>query len=309
MITYYGLEECKLSSKPVVTLGSFDGLHLGHKSLIQNVVNQAKLENAPSLVITFEPHPRLVLQKNIQDFKLLNTIQEKIIGFETTQIDILLILEFSLEFSKKSYNQFVKEILVDGLGIESIIIGYDHQFGNNREGTVETLTELAKIYDFKVLQIPPSVIDNNAISSSKIRKHLEKGELNEANQLLGYHYFVSGIVVHGNKIGRTLGFPTANIHFDNNYKLLPADGVYAGKLLVDNIYYNAVISLGIRPTFDFKERLLEVYLPNQNINLYDKNVKVEFFHRVRPQLKFNSKEELISQMHKDVDDSLSLLAQ
>ena len=306
MNIYNNLSNYKPTNKSVLTLGTFDGVHLGHLRLLKKIVDDSKKERLESIVLTFFPHPRMVLQ-NDSELKLLNTIEEKAELLENSGIDNLIVHPFDQEFSRLSAEEFVKEILVEKLNIKKIVIGYDHRFGRNRTATIEDLIEFGKTYDFEVEQISAEEINDVTISSTKIRNSLKNGDIKQANKFLGYNYTLSGIVVSGKKIGRTIGFPTANLKINEDYKLIPKDGVYIVSSVINNTTVYGMMNIGKNPTFSENENSLEVYFLNLNKDLYGLSLTISFIDRIRDEIKFKSIEELKNQIEIDKKYSLSFL--
>ena len=259
-----------------------------------------------SLVLTFFPHPRMVLQQD-SSIKLLNTIDEKATLLEKFGIDNLIIHPFDEAFSNLSAEEFVKNILVDKLNIHKIIIGHDHRFGKNRTADINDLIAFGKKYSFEVEQINAHEIDEIAISSTKIRKALIEGNIKLANQYLGYSYYISGKVVEGKKIGRTIGYPTANIQINENYKLLPKNGVYVVSSEIDNILYFGMMNIGKNPTIGENDQSIEVHFFNLNEDIYNKNLQISILEHIREEQKFNSLSELQAQLDKDKLFSLNYI--
>ena len=250
MKVYNSIEEFKTASKTAVTIGTFDGVHNGHNVIIAQLKNAASKIGGESVILTFFPHPRMVLYPDDNELRLLNTIEERKEMLRKAKIDHLIIHPFSKEFSRLSSTEFVRDILVNKLNVSTLVIGYDHHFGRNREGSFKHLQELAPLYDFNVEEIAAQEIQQINISSTKVRISLSNGEIHAANQFLGYNYSIKGMVVAGNKMGRTIGFPTANIKIDEWYKLIPSKGVYAVQILLDNKTYKGMLNIGNRPTLN-----------------------------------------------------------
>ena len=290
----------------IITIGTFDGVHLGHKSILEKLKHATQNNQYESLVLTFFPHPRMVLQQD-SSIKLLNTIDEKATLLEKYGIDNLIIHPFDEAFSNLTAEEFVKYILVDKLNIHKIIIGYDHRFGKNRTADINDLITFGKKYSFEVEQINAHEIDEIAISSTKIRKALLDGNIKLANQYLGYPYFISGIVVEGKKIGRTIGFPTANIQINENYKLLPKNGVYVVSSEIDNVLYFGMMNIGKNPTIGENDQSIEVHFFNLNEDIYNKNLQILILEHIREEQKFNSLSELQAQLDKDKLFSLNYI--
>jgi len=281
-----------------VTIGTFDGVHFGHQKIIEKVVSEAKEANKKSVVLTFFPHPRMVLQKDVS-VKLINTIDERAVLLEKTGLDYLIIHPFSKEFSKMTALEFVRNILVDQLNISKLIIGYDHHFGKNREGNITQLTEYSHVYDFKVEEIPAQDIDEVSVSSTKIRSALNAGDLKTANHYLGYFFMLTGTVVNGKKLGGKIGFPTANIHIEESYKLIPKNGVYVVKSFIENQSVFGMMNIGNRPTVNENYQTIEVHFFDFNQNLYGQKITVELMYFLRDEKKFDSIELLAIQLKKD----------
>lgn len=278
-------------------MGTFDGVHLGHKKIIERLL-QSSSANEESLVLTFFPHPRMVLQEE-SDIKLLNTIEERSQLLEKAGLQNLIIHPFDQAFSRLTAEEFVKNILVEIFNIKKIIIGHDHRFGRNRTANIDDLIVFGREYGFEVEQISAQEIDEVSISSTKIRNALHDGKILLANEYLGYHYFFSGTVVHGKKLGRTIGFPTANLEIEENYKLIPAYGVYAVDCVVENQTLKGMLNIGIKPTFEGETASVEVHLFDFNADLYGKKIKVALRKHIRGEQKFSSVEDLKAQLKKD----------
>ncbi len=291
-------------ANPVVTIGTFDGVHPGHLHIINKVNETAKRTSGESVLLTFYPHPRMVLHPEDHHLKLLNTPEEKSTLLAQAGIQHLMIYPFSIEFSRQSAFDYVRDLLVNGIKAKTVVVGYDHRFGRNREGDHTTLIELAETFGFEVEEIPPQTIDEVNISSTKIRQALAVGQVNEAAKYLGRPYSLGGEIVHGDKIGRQLGFPTANIRVDYPYKLVPAHGVYAVKVLLDNRKLAGVMNIGIRPTTHSNSlEIIEVYIIDFDEEVYGKQITVEFVERLRDEKKFGSIDELKKGIAKDIAEA------
>lgn len=314
MKVYHNVKEVQKALNPVVTIGTFDGVHLGHQQIIRRLREAAANSNGISIVLTFHPHPRLVLFPQQHDLQLLTTLDEKINLLERYGVQQLVIQPFTKEFSLLSHAAFVQQILVDGLGVKKLIIGYDHHFGHDRKGGLKELQQMAPQFGFEVEEIPEQDIDAIAISSTRIRKALQAGAVAEAATLLGHDYSLSGTVVKGKQLGRTLGFPTANIKVNDPVKLIPPNGIYAVQVQLEareedvKNLYNGVLSIGTRPTFDDGDRSIEVNIFDFDETIYGQQLTVFFKHYLRPELKFDSAEALIEQMTKDKLRSIELLS-
>lgn len=292
------IQEFHSNNKTIATLGTFDGVHLGHKKIIDKLVQSASKENNESLVLTFFPHPRMVLQ-NDDSIKLLNTIQERGDLLEKAGLDNLIIHPFDQKFSQMEAHEFVKTILVEQFQIKKIIIGYDHRFGKNRSADINDLIAFGKIYNFEVEQISAEEIDEVSISSTKIRKALESGNISLANEYLGHNYSLTGKVIHGKKLGRTINFPTANIKIEEDYKLIPQNGVYIVKSLINEIWVFGMMNIGTNPTVNGEAQSIEVFYLDFDGDLYDKTLTVEILQRIRSEEKFASLQDLKDQINKD----------
>nr|BFF36238.1 bifunctional riboflavin kinase/FAD synthetase [Tenacibaculum mesophilum] len=302
----HSLFDLNPSQKTIITIGTFDGVHIGHQKIIEKLVSEAKASNKKSVLLTFFPHPRMVLQKDVS-IKLINTITEKAQHLEKLGLDYLIIHPFSKEFSRLTALDFVRDILVNQLNISKLIIGYDHHFGKNREGNIEQLTEYSHLYDFTVQEIPAQDIDDVSVSSTKIRKALANGHLKAANNYLGYNFSLTGKVVNGKQLGGKIGFPTANIDIPEDYKLIPKTGVYIIKSIIENTTIYGMMNIGNRPTVDGEHQTIEVHYFNFNQNLYCKELTIELLYYLRNEQKFDSVSCLISQLKKDKQNSLLFL--
>jgi len=292
--------------KTVVTIGTFDGIHIGHQKILKDLIETAKKENKKSVLLTFFPHPRMVLQKEVT-IQLLNTIEEKSSLLEKMGLDYLIIHPFSKEFSRLTALDFVRDILVNQLNTSRLIIGYDHHFGKNREGNIHQLKEYSSLYDFNVEEIPAQDIDNVSVSSTKIRNALQEGSLKTANNYLGYNYMLNGTVVNGKSLGGKIGFPTANLEVNETYKLIPKTGVYIIKTVIDSVLFYGMMNIGFRPTVSGKDQTIEAHLFNFNKDLYGKNLRLELLYFLREEKKFDSIDDLIVQLKLDKENSIAYL--
>jgi riboflavin kinase/FMN adenylyltransferase len=308
MIIHEGYENLNLVA-PVVTIGIFDGVHRGHRALLDCLVSRAVESEGETVVITFFPHPRLVLEKNRENLSFLTSMEEKKVLLENAKIDHLVIIEFNKQFSKIPACDFIKEVLLDKIGTKNLIIGYNHHFGRSGEGDFNTIKHCAESFDFKVEQVQGFHTEEGAISSSSIRNALLNGRIEEANRWLGYSYSVRGSVVEGRKIGRAIGFPTANIKPDYEYKLIPGNGVYAVEVQLDDIKYRGMLSIGSNPTVnnDTRTRSIEVNILDFDMDIYGKNISVLFRERLRDEIKFENTKQLAEQMELDKRQVLELL--
>ena len=292
--------------KSVITIGTFDGVHIGHRKILEKITHSAKDLNCESIVLTFFPHPRMVLQEN-SSIKLLNTMEEKGKLLQKIGVDNLIIHPFDKEFSQLSAEEFVKKVLVEQLQIQKIIIGYDHRFGRNRTADINDLIVFGEKYDFEVEQISAQEIDDIAISSTKIRTALSEGTISLANEYLGYNYFFSGTVIKGNQLGRTIGFPTANIQIKEDYKLIPKNGVYIVKSYLQEELIYGMMNIGNRPTVNGTNQTIEVHFLNFNEDLYGQEITIELLEFIRDEQKFDSLDALKNQIQKDKEYCIKYL--
>lgn len=289
------------TTNPVVTIGIFDGVHLGHVQILERIKRVALNIGGETVVVTLWPHPRLVLSNNKDAVRLLSTLDEKISLIEKNGIDNMIILPFSREFANISYDKFIQDYLVNGIHARSIIVGYNHHFGKDRKGGFEQLKDNAHKFGFSVERQTPVIIEDKTVSSSVIRDLINEGNVVLANKLLGYHYNVEGKVIEGKKIGKKLGFPTANIEVKNENKLIPQTGVYAVKAEIENKWYNGMLNIGVRPTIAEQSHnfTVEVHILDFNRDIYGKDVRLKFIQRIRDEKKFKDVNELIEQLKRD----------
>lgn len=287
MKEHKGAYSFKSEHPTVITIGTFDGVHVGHKKIIEKLVNTANLSNMESAILTFFPHPRMVLQ-NESDIKLINTIEERIQILEKSGIDHLIIHPFTHQFSRLSALEFVRDILVHKLNAKKIIIGYDHRFGRNRTADINTLKGFGKQFEFEVEEIGKQEIEDVAVSSTKIRKALMEGKVEKANRYLQQPFMLTGIVVEGKGLGKGFGFPTANIKIEENYKLIPKNGVYIVRSEIEEIPYYGMMNIGTNPTVGGKEQTIETYFFMFKDDLYGKKLQIELLSRIRDEKNFDS---------------------
>ena len=286
------------SQKPLaLSLGMFDGVHLGHKSIIDELLKIGSENNLETAILTFWPHPRFIFNPN-EDLKLLNTLEEKKFLMDKYGIDTLFLKEFDEEFRNLTGEEFVRQILIEKLNVKYLIIGYDHSFGKNKSGNFDLLEKLSKELDFEVEQMEAINIHENNISSTKVRNALLSGNIVEANEMLGYSYSVSGTVVHGKKIGRTIGYPTANIETDS-IKLLPKKGAYIVEVFVKDQQYKGMLSIGTNPTVNGEKLTVEVYILDFEGDIYDEKITVKFRDFLHDEIKFEGLEKLIERLDED----------
>ena len=287
-----------IKKQSIVTIGTFDGVHIGHQEIIKKLVQHAKENNSESVILTFFPHPRMVLQ-NSSTIKLLNTIDEKVELLQENGLDNLIIQPFTKEFSRLTALDFVRLILVKHLQTKKLIIGYDHRFGRNREGNFEQLREFGGAYAFDLEEIPAQEIKDITISSTKIRTAIENGDIKKANSYLGYNYMLTGEVVSGKALGRKYKYPTINIYIKETHKLIPKSGVYIVETTINNEHYYGIMNIGKRPTLNGKRKTIEVHLLDFDKSLYGEKIKVGLLIRLRDEHKFDSIELLFDQIQKD----------
>lgn len=287
-------------------MGTFDGVHIGHKKILNKLTQNTENEKYESLVLTFFPHPRMVLQEH-SDIKLLNTIAEKIDLLEKIGIENLVIHPFDETFSRLTAEEFVSSILVDRFHIQKIIIGHDHRFGRNRTADIDDLIAFGKQYDFEVEQISVQEINEISVSSTKIRNALLEGNMALANEYLGYEYVLTGIIIKGKQLGRTIGFPTANLKIEENYKLIPQNGVYIVKSIINEQTVFGMMNIGFNPTVDGQKQSIEIHYFDFNADLYNQKISVSILHRIRSEQKFESVELLKEQLEKDKKTTLNYL--
>jgi riboflavin kinase/FMN adenylyltransferase len=307
MKIYHSIDDFQQLSYAVVTSGTFDGVHMGHQTILHRLKEIAEKNKGETVVITFWPHPRLILKPEDEALKLLNTFEEKAELLKEQGIHHLLRIPFTKEFSQITSQEFITKILVDKIGTKKLVIGYDHRFGRNREGSFEQLKINAPTYGFEVEEIPRQDIDNVGVSSSKIRKALEEGDVQTAAHFLGRPYSLSGAVIKGDKLGRVLGFPTANIDVDSHHKLIPAEGIYAVIVNYGTNEFKGMLYIGNRPTVDGTNRSIEVKLFNFNKDIYGETLKINLICLLRADAKFDDLEALKEQLHKDKELALQAL--
>jgi riboflavin kinase / FMN adenylyltransferase len=299
MKIYHGIDDFSRLDYAVVTSGTFDGVHVGHKKILSRLNEVASRNNGETVVITFWPHPRLVLHPEDNTLKLLNTFEEKTELLKEQGIQHLVRIPFTKEFSQLTSEEFIQKIVVETIGTKKLVIGYDHRFGHNREGSFEQLKTNGPRYGFDVEEIPRQDVDHVGVSSTKIREALEKGDIDTANHLLGQPYCLTGRVVIGDKIGRTLGYPTANIEIDTKYKLIPAEGIYAVTVVHEHHTYQGMLYIGNRPTINGTKQNIEVNIFNFNKDIYGESLTIHFHKMIRGDIKFNTLQELKDQLHLD----------
>jgi len=307
VITVQSISKYDKKHNSAITIGTFDGVHIGHRKILQRLINNAKELGLRSTVLTFFPHPRMVLQKD-SDIRLLNTLEEKQQILDSMGLDCLIVHPFTRSFSRLSATEFVRDILVNQLGIKKIIIGYDHRFGRNRNANINDLITFGSAFDFEVEEIPAQLIDDVSVSSTKIRKALEEGDVKTANTYLGYSYLLTGTVKKGRGLGKQLDFPTANLHIEETYKLIPKNGVYVVRAKLDGNTVHGMMNIGFNPTVDGRTRSNEIHFFDFERDLYDQQIQVELFERIRDEVKFESVDALRKQLQKDKEFSLEIIS-
>jgi len=304
--TVQGISQFNSSENTAITIGTFDGVHIGHRRILERLINNAKKRGAKSTVLTFFPHPRMVLQKDA-DLKLLNTLTEKQQILAEMGLDYLIVHPFTQEFSRLSALEFVRDMLVNKLKVKSVVIGYDHRFGRNRNASIQEMIGFGNTFDFKVEEIPAQEIDEVSVSSTKIRNALLNGDVQTANAYLGYEYLLNGNVVKGKGLGKDLGFPTANIEIDSPYKLVPQNGVYIVNCEIGGLSAPGMMNIGLNPTVGGSSKSIEVNLFNVDQDLYRKQIRVRFLKKIRDEQKFESLGALSDQLHLDKKIALEFL--
>ena len=315
MVTVQSIAKYDKEHPTVITIGTFDGVHIGHRKILKKLIKNSRSQHLKSTVLTFFPHPRMVLQKD-NDIKLLNTIDEKVKILDELGLDYLIIHPFTKEFSRLSATEFVRDILVNSLKTKKIIIGYDHRFGRNRDANITDLMAFGNTLDFEVEEIPAQEIDDVSVSSTKIRKALEEGQMEIANKYLGYPYMLTGTIKKGKGLGRQLYFPTANLHIEESYKLIPKNGVYVVQSKIDGTIVFGMMNIGYNPTVSETEILpgsrqksIEIHFFDFDQDLYDQKLQIDILARIRDEQKFESVEALKNQLTKDKETSLAILNQ
>ncbi len=308
MKVYRGIETLPKFKKPVITIGSFDGLHLGHQKILEKVISEAQKIDGESLIITFDPHPRKIIYPKDTSLQLLSSIDEKIKLFSKYALDHLVIVEFSVAFSQLSADEYIEKFLIGKFNPAKIIIGYDHRFGLNRKGDINFLKWYQTKGDFEVIEIPEQEIEQITISSTKIRKAINEKNITKANTLLGYPYPIMGKVVKGERIGHTLGFPTANLSIAEKSKLIPSFGIYAVYVYVQDQKLEGMMYIGDRPTLEkINGRTIEINIFNFDNDIYGETISIEVLAFVREDIKFENLNQLKDQLFKDKVASLSFL--
>lgn len=308
MVTVFQLSDIPYLKNSVVTVGTFDGVHLAHQQLLRDVVDRARARDGRSIVLTFEPHPKEVLTGN--PMQLLTSPEERQQICEQLGIDVIFRIEFTYDFSRQTSRDFYLRYLVQGCGVSEVVEGYDHHFGRDREGSVEALLSLGREFEFSVAALKPVYVDEEIVSSSQIRQHLLHGRVDRAQRLLGRPYSTSGTVIRGDARGRELGYPTANLQMSSSRKLIPSNGIYFAQVDIGGPTYFGLVSIGVRPTFfEQGKRMVEVYLLDFDGDLYGRTISVQFLKRLRDERKFDGAPQLIEQMDRDKQESRKLEAE
>jgi riboflavin kinase/FMN adenylyltransferase len=290
---YRHISDLSNLSNTIVTIGTFDGVHLGHQKIIKRLVELKNKQGGEIVLFTFAPHPRKVLFPEQTDLKLITTTEEKCDLLKAFGVDNVLVFPFTKAFSQMHANDYISEIIAKGLKTKTLVIGYDHRFGSNREGNIETLKQLSSAYKFNVEEIPAQEINELNISSTRIRKAIDEGDIQTANEFLGYSFFVTGTVVKGKQLGRTIGYPTANIFIEDTDKLIPKIGVYAVNVILNKITYKGMLNVGVNPTTDSDNKIkIEVNIFDFDKDIYGETLKVEFVKWIRHEEKFANLDEL-----------------
>ncbi|MGN6179389.1 MAG: bifunctional riboflavin kinase/FAD synthetase [Mucilaginibacter sp.] len=307
MKIYHNINEFTPVKNAVVTIGTFDGVHLGHRKIISRIKELAEECNGETVILTFFPHPRMIIHPEDESLKLINTIHEKADLLQELGVDHLIITPFSRDFSNQTAEDYIRDVLVNTIGTKKIVIGYDHRFGKDRLGGLNDLLKWAPVYGYEVIEIPEQDINDVAVSSTRIRKALLAGDIQLANAFLGYPFFISGKVGRGDRIGRQIGYPTANIVIEETYKLIPCDGIYSAKVTVKGETHKGMAYIGTRPTINGLTRNIEVNIFDFDADVYGEDIRMEFYHFVRGDIKFTGLDELIVQLAKDKEDVQELM--
>jgi riboflavin kinase/FMN adenylyltransferase len=311
MKVYYDIDNLPVFKNAVVTIGTFDGVHLGHLQILNRLKSEAENINGESVLVTFHPHPRKIVSSAILGIRLINTLEEKILLLKKFEIDNLVVVPFTDAFANQPAEDYIKNFLVEKFHPHTIIIGYDHRFGREKLGDYRLMEKLAPVYNYQLKEIPKHLLDEVAISSTNIREAILHNDTDTANKLLGYDFFFEGVVVHGNKLGKQLGYPTANLKITNEEKIIPGDGIYAVNVEVNtplsNSQLKGMMSIGFRPTVDGKHRVIEVNIFDFDKEIYGDTIRVYVKKFLRAEEKFNSVDELVKQIDNDKIESLKVL--
>ncbi|MFD0751473.1 bifunctional riboflavin kinase/FAD synthetase [Mucilaginibacter calamicampi] len=305
MKIYHNIDEFKPVNNAVVTIGTFDGVHVGHRKIIAQIKELAQASGGETVILTFFPHPRMILHPEDESIKLISTINEKAELLEQLGVDHLIITPFSRDFSNQTPEDYIRDVLVNKIGTRKIVIGYDHHFGKDRKGGLADLLKLSPVFGYEVIEIPEQDIDDVAVSSTRIREALKEGNFELANACLGYPFFLTGKVMRGDRIGTQIGFPTANIAIEEKYKLIPGDGIFAVKVLVKDQTHTGMAYIGTRPTVNGSTRNIEVNLFDFDEEIYKQPIRMEFHHFVRGDMKLNGLDELKARIAQDKEEILA----
>ena len=298
MKIFRSIEDYNINQRTILTIGTFDGVHEGHKKILNKLMSTSKKKNLSSVVLTFFPHPRIILNK-YNEVKMIDTLDEKIKAFEKLGIENLIIHPFDKNFSLLSADQFIKDYLIEKLKINHIIIGYDHRFGKGREASVDDLKKYGESFDFIVEEIKAHEVESIAVSSTKIRDSINSGNLDKSTKFLGRFFKITGKVIKGDGLGKQINYPTANLYVEENYKIIPKDGVYFIKTLIDDKEFHGMMNIGHRPTIGENKKSIEVHLFDFKKDIYDKTISVDVLLKIRDEIKFSSIEALKEQLKKD----------
>lgn len=308
MNIYHHIDDFRPVKNAVVTIGTFDGVHLGHRKIISRIKELAAACDGETVILTFFPHPRMILHPEDDSIKLITTIDEKAGLLEQLGVDHLIITPFSRDFSNQSPEEYIRDVLVNKIGTKKMVIGYDHRFGKDRRGGLDDLLQLSPIFDFEVIEIPEQDVNDVAVSSTRIREALSVSDIELANTFLGYPFFITGKVVRGDQIGRQIGYPTANLHIEEKYKLIPADGIFAVKVQHEGRHYTGMAYIGSRPTINGMTRNIEVNLFDFDKEIYNETIRMSFYYYVRGDVKFSGLDALKAQIALDKQEVLRLMA-
>ena len=307
MNVIFGLENIKNAKPAATTVGTFDGVHLGHVKIINSLNDLAIKNNLKSTLITFDPHPRVVLQQSPPfKTKLLTKIDERLELLQNQGLDQVIIAKFSRQFSELDYTEFIKDILLKKVNTKVLVVGYDHGFGKDRSGNFDEMSRFSKQLNFEVIRESAIEINGETISSSKIREYIDQGNVSEAALMLGRKYTVNGVVIKGEGRGKKLNYPTANLQIPNDYKLFPKEGVYAVDCLIHDKIYRGMSNIGVKPTFGSLQKTVEIHVFNFNEDIYGEKIEVQFIRRLRDEIKFENESELINQLTKDKNETINI---
>ena len=306
MKIHYGVDSFPKLSNAVITTGTFDGVHLGHKKILNKLINLGQKNQTETVVLTFSPHPRIFLFPD-NELKLINTAEENIKLLRSHGVNHVIFQTFDKSFSRISSLEYIRDILLKKIGLKDMVIGYNHHFGRNREGSVDNLHELSELYNFNIHSVGPCLLNDQSISSTKIRDGISKGNIELTNRFLGYRFTLTGLVVKGKGIGRGIGFPTANIRVQDQNKIIPLDGVYAVNIIYDKKIFKGMLNIGKNPTFSNTELSIEVHLFDFDQDIYNQLITLELVKRIRNEIKFSCVEDLQKQLQMDKITALNIL--